>query len=114
MLEYFNYGGFTVFTLLAIVMLIVDSDKKKRVPLYIFLLVSVTAFLLLANYEYTTAQQNINNFKNKNTTLKCMSGGGIHSVSSTYRVSLNNGWQIDKEYFIKDSLAVRINRCERW
>ncbi len=115
MLEYLNYGGLGVFVFIAISMIII-GHMEKRIPMgsYILLLTSIGAFLFMANDEYTTAQQNINDFKNKNATLKCMSGGGLYTSADTYRVSLNDGWTLDKNYFIKKSLMVAAHKCERW
>ena len=115
MLEYLNYGGLGVFVFLIITMIIL-GHMNKRIPIasYIFLLVIIGAFLFMANDEYMTAQQNINDFKNQNATLKCVSGGGLYTSADTYRVSLNDGWILDKNYFIKESLMVAAHKCERW
>ena len=115
MLEYINYGGLSIIVFLAIIMIIIGHiGKKTPVGSYIFLLASVGAFLFMANSEYTTALHNINDFKNKNATLKCISGGGFYTSADTYRVSLNDGWTLDKNYFIKESLMVAAHKCERW
>ena len=115
MLEYLNYGGLGVFSFMAITMIILGhSSEKAPLGSYVFLLVSVGAFLFVADYEYTTTQQNINDFKNNNATLKCMSGGGLYTSADTYRVSLNDGWSLDKNYFVKESLMVAAHKCERW
>ena len=64
--------------------------------------------------EHSTGLENINDFKNKKATLKCVSGGGLYTSPNTYRVSLDDGWQVDKDYFIKESFMVRADKCERW
>jgi hypothetical protein len=64
--------------------------------------------------EHSTALENINNFKNKNVVLKCMSGGGFYSSSDSYRVSLSEGWKVSKNYFVKESFMVPASKCERW
>lgn len=115
MLEYLNYGGLGAYVFIAISMIIL-GHMKKTIPVfsYILLLTSIGGFLYMANDEYTTAMQNIDDFKNKNATLKCMSGGGLYTSADTYKVSLNDGWTLDKNYFIKESLMVAANKCERW
>ncbi|ADN08214.1 hypothetical protein [Sulfurimonas autotrophica] len=115
MLEYLNYGGLGIFVFIAIIMIIMGHmEKRTPVGSYIFLLTSISAFLFMANNEYTTALQNINDFKNQNATLKCVSGGGLYTSADTYRVSLNDGWSLDKNYFIKESFMVDADKCEKF
>ncbi len=116
MFEYLNYGALGVFGLFAFILFIANllNKKEKYTGLYLLLFILIGLVLLDAYNEHTTALKNINDFKNKNITLKCASGGGLYSAADTYRVSLDDGWRLDKNYFIKESFMVRANKCERW
>jgi uncharacterized membrane protein YhiD involved in acid resistance len=115
MLEYLNYGALGVLGFLLFAGLLLDSGmKKKSIGLHTLILICIGLIFFSAFHEKSTAQKNINDFKNKNATLKCMSGGGLYVSADTYRVSLDDGWQVDKNHFIKESFVIGANKCERW
>ena len=66
-----------------------------------------------ANNKYNSAQKSMSLFK-KEYELKCRVTAGPHSSPSIYKVSINNGWEIDNKYFLKDSMAIRVEECEKW
>ena len=116
MFEYLNYGALSVFGLFGFILFITNllNNKEKFTGLYLLLFILIGLVLLDAYNKHTTALKNISDFKNKNITLKCVSGGGLYTSADTYRVSINDGWRLDKDYFIKDSFMVRANNCESW
>lgn len=115
MFEYLNYGALGIFGFLGIITILINiNSKKSPIGLYSILLMLVGLIFFSAYDEHSTALENIIDFKNKNITLKCTSGGGLYSSANTYKVSLNDGWQLDKNYFIKESFMVRVSKCERW
>ena len=46
--------------------------------------------------------------------LKCYSGGGLYGGPTTYKVSNKDGWELDNKYFVKDSISIKVNKCEGW
>ena len=62
----------------------------------------------IANPIYTAscAEENIKAFNSK-STLTCK------TVYDRYRVSKKDGWEVDKSYFVKESLMIRADMCER-
>ncbi len=115
MFEYFNYGALGVFSFLGVLATLMNiNSKKSLIGFYSILLISVGLIFFSAYDEHSTAIENLNNFKKNNATLKCISGGGLYTKADTYRVSLDDGWKVDKDYFIKESFMVRANKCERW
>jgi len=115
MFEYLNYGALGIFGFLGIITILINiNSKKSPIGLYSILLILVGLIFFSAYDERLTALKNINEFKNKNAILKCVSGGGLYTKADTYRVSLDDGWQVDKDYFIKESFMVRANKCEKW
>lgn len=115
MLEYFNYGALGIFGFFLLIIFLIDSNRKKKsIGLYTVILICIGLIFYSAYDEYSTALKNINDFKNKNAALKCVSGGGLYASADTYRVSLDDEWYIDKDYFIKESFMVSANKCERW
>ncbi len=57
-------------------------------------------------YTASCAEENIKAFNSKNT-LACK------TVYDRYRISKKDGWKVDKSYFIKESLMIRADMCER-
>ena len=53
----------------------------------------------------TTASENIQSLR-EGATLKCT------LRDNSYRISTKDGWGIDKNYFAKDSLLIRADKCE--
>lgn len=115
MSEYLNYGALGAFTFLALaIMLLNYLNKESFIGLYTMVAICIGFILFDANSEHKTALKNISDFKHKRAVLKCVSGGGLYSLANTYRVSIDDGWSVDKDYFIKDSFMVRANKCESW
>ncbi|MDQ7067973.1 MAG: hypothetical protein Q9M40_08365 [Sulfurimonas sp.] len=52
-----------------------------------------------------SAEENIKKFKSAKV-LRCT------SKEQQYRVSKKDGWEVDKYFFIKDSLMIRADKCE--
>jgi len=78
-----------------------------------YLVLMIAIFYFLHSYEkYSETKENKEFFKNEKL-LKCFSGGGLYSESNKYRVSKKNGWSLEGDYFTKDSLMIRANKCER-
>lgn len=116
MSEYLNYGALGVLGFMTAAIFVIDynSEEGKSIGIYILLSICLGLLLFDANDSHTTVLKNISDFKNKNATLKCTSGGGLYSSANTYRVALDDGWKVNKDYFIKESFMVRANKCERW
>ncbi len=110
MFEYMNNGALFV---LSVVFIIPLFFEKTRDPFVTTLGVICIALLFMdAHDSYSTAQENKTYFK-RGTALKCLSGGGLYSEANRYRVSKKNGWSLEGDYFTKDSLMIRANKCER-
>jgi len=78
-----------------------------------YLVLMIAIFYFLHSYEkYSETKENKEFFKNEKL-LKCFSGGGLYNESNRYRVSKKNGWSLEGDYFTKDSLMIRANKCER-
>ena len=86
MFEYFNYGALGVFSFLGVLATLMNiNSKKSLIGFYSILLISVGLIFFSAYYEYSTAIENINNFKKNNATLKCISGGGLYTKADPKR-----------------------------
>ena len=117
MFEYMNYGGLGILLFIGIVIFTIDGiGKKKEISWGSYISIVVITGLLVfdARTKETDASNNIKDFQKKNLTLKCIVGGGLYSIPNKYRVSKSDGWSLDKEYFIKNSLMVKVSQCERW
>ena len=84
----------------------ISKNGTTWYPKILFLFAILLPFVQMYD-SYTTASENIQSLK-KGVTLKCT------LKDNSYRVSTKDGWQVDKEYFIKESFMVRADRCERW
>ena len=108
MLEYLNTGGVSVLLFFSIVIFFLAKEDK----LLVFLVVLCFVLLFYDAYSaYSSANRNIKMFRSGNT-LVCTSGGGIYTSANKYQVSISEGWTLDKNYFIKDSLMIRIDKCD--
>lgn len=101
----------SVFSILFSIFLLglLRSISKNRTTWYLkilFLFAILLPFVQMYD-SYTTASENIQSLK-KGVTLKCT------LKDNSYHVSTKDGWQVDKEYFVKESFMVRADRCERW
>ena len=112
MFEYLN-PGFIIMALLVIVpgsftLIIISKNKKKeteRKVIKTFMMIVSIVPIWHAYYTYQTAEDNIGYFK-QNKELHCA------SLTSSYKVSKNDNWQLDKNYFVKDSLMIKANHCK--
>ena len=74
---------------------------------------SLMALLLYGAYSsYRDANSNIKAFKNGDTFI-CKSGGGVYSKAQRYSVSKEDGWRVNKSYFIHNSLMIRADECKQ-
>ena len=87
-----------------------DKVSDTTVGIKLFFLFVVLFFISLpfidADNSQTTAKENLMRFTN-GAKLICEG-----SDSNKYSVSSKNGWSRDKNYFQKDSLLIRADRCE--
>ena len=87
-----------------------DKAPDTTVGVKLFFLFLVLVFISLpfidADNSQTTAKENLMRFTN-GAQLICEG-----SDSNKYRVSSKKGWSRDKNYFIKDSLMIRADKCE--
>ncbi len=77
----------------------------KRFFLFVALVFISLSFIVADSYQ-TTAKNNLMRFSN-GKSLICEG-----KDSNKYSVSSKNGWSRDKNYFIKDSILIRADRCE--
>ncbi len=84
-----------------------QSSKKSSAKYYWFAYVLfITALIFFqADSSMMQAKENIKLFRGVKV-LRCTND------SSKYRVSKQDGWEVDGFYFIKDSLMIRADRCE--
>lgn len=90
-----------------------DEGDKEQTPsagVKLFFIFLVLFFIALpfveADIDQTTAKNNLKRFSNGGSFI-CTG-----SDSNKYSVSSKNGWSRDKNYFTKDSLMIRADRCE--
>jgi len=114
MSEYINYGALSVVMFISLALIAIEfNNKQKSTTTYIILSIMISLLLFDAYDTQKTTLKNISDFKN-NAILKCESGGGLYSSANTFRVSKQDGWEMDKEYFTKSSVMVLIYKCEEW
>ncbi len=112
--DYLNYSLLVVMSIILIGSIGIALGTKTNDFGFSFVILVMIGFILLdANSEFETAKSNEKEFK-KGATLKCYSGAGLYSGSTTYRVSKKKGWELDKKYFVKDSISISANKCEEW
>jgi len=87
-----------------------EKELDTTVGAKLFFLFAALFFISLpfidANNSQTTAKNNLIRFSN---SAKLICKG---EDSNKYSVSSKSGWSRDKNYFIKDSLMIRADRCE--
>jgi len=110
MFEYIN-GGVLFFIVILIVTYFFESKEKKSWT-KTFIVVGLLLLLYEASTQSSAAEDNARLFK-KGKALKCRSGGGLYDKADRYRVSLQDGWVLQGDSFIKESLMIRANKCER-
>ena len=84
-----------------------QSSKKSSAKYYWFAYVLfITALIFFqADSSMMQAKENVKLFRGAKV-IRCTNDG------SKYRVSKQDGWQVDGFYFIKDSLMIRADKCE--
>ena len=107
MFEYVDIGMIFVYTLLGLLLFFIVIYEKARNAGSIFMFILWIVFMFYFIYDTNkTVNNNITQFK-AGDNLICHSGFNI-----TYSVSLKDNWKIRDHYFIKNSLMIKINRCE--
>jgi hypothetical protein len=83
------------------------STRKSSInwDLRFLLLFAISVPFLHVYYQNSIAVENLQSIKNGNN-LKCLAG------LNSYKVSIKDGWSIDKNYFIKESVLIRVDMCE--
>ena len=81
------------------------KDKILITGLIALFITSVFGNILIAVSNYNKANTSIRSFV-ANNAIYC-----THN-SSKYKVSKSNNWQLEKIYFIKDSLMIKANECQ--
>ena len=86
-------------------------SAKKKGSEKGYLTVWVLLILIIINisaplHEASCAEDYINEFSRGNS-LTCKNS------RDQYRVSMKDGWEVDKNYFIKESLMIRADMCEK-
>ncbi len=83
-----------------------DIKSNKLFNWLLFAGVLIGVVFIDALFSKLTAEGNIKSYM-EFKVLRCKND------SSKYRVSKQDGWEVDGFYFIKDSLMIRANKCER-
>ena len=113
MFEYINMGvvilsGIFIFLSIGPYILTVDKtdveSKKSHRSNGFTILVALMAPFLFSAYTKSHVVENIKLFQ-ENRTLKCSSYFDKHMVS------LESGWSVYDDGFLKDSLLIRADRC---
>lgn len=112
--DYLNYNWLITALGFLILNIILDIMAKRSSFIFNFLLLGMIGYTFAdANNQFETAKSNTKEF-NKGAVLKCYSAGGFYSGADTCRVSKKDGWKFDDKYFVKDSISIRVNKCEGW
>ena len=94
---------------------VLSKGKRDKMPdttvgvklFFIFVALVLISFPFIdADNSQTTAKENLMRFTN-GKSLMCEG-----EYSNKYSVSSKSGWSRDKNYFIKDSLMIRADKCE--
>ena len=107
MFEYLNFDLIkaTIFLFIPISLLIFSRKANISQNLKILLVFLMSIVLAEAYYSYSSALENIQSAKD-GSHLKCSIG------DNNYKVSMKDGWKVDENYFLKDSLLIRADKCE--
>ncbi|MDF1879048.1 hypothetical protein JHD46_05265 [Sulfurimonas sp. SAG-AH-194-C20] len=84
-----------------------DSSKNKKHSLGLMYLVIIAMPFISASCSMQDAKESISKFKH-DVTLKCF----IDEFD--YVVSKEEGWSLRANYFTKDSLLIRCDKCEEF
>ena len=104
--EYIDTSLLTA-TIMSLLLIPIIGSKKNGtdalLKIFVLLLIAINIF---APFDaQSTAEENIKAF-NTHVSIKCKSN------EDSYLVSLKNGWSTKKNFFIKESLMIRADRCE--
>ncbi len=91
--------------ILFVVAFIFPGSLKKYIPLSIFVFVSIIAILIYA--RESSISDNTKYFKNGDNLI-CQA-----KDENLYLVSKEKGWSIKDIYFLKDSLLIEANHCDK-
>ena len=107
MSDYIDQEIIVLFILLTLLTGLFRSTRKSSInwDLRFLLLFAISLPFLLVYYQNSIGLENIQSIKNGNK-LKCIAG------LNSYRVSTQDGWSIDKNYFVKESVLIRADKCE--
>ena len=118
MFEYINIGfivlsGILLFMLILLLILRIgeSTDRNTKVNktsiswITFFIFVSISIPLLDSYITKTSIEENIQEF-NKLDELRCTSG------FNAYLVSRNSNWKLKNDYFIKNDLLIRSDKCQ--
>ena len=81
-----------------------SSEKGYFIEWVLLILIIIN----IANpiYNASCAEDNKNEFS-KGSRFTCKNSGDL------YRVSKKDGWEVDKNHFVKESLMIRADMCEK-
>jgi len=109
MFEYFNSELLKIMVFAVVVLFVFELSRyrpkslKRNMTIYASLIVA--AIFFSTYYNAHTAKNNRDAFSSGHT-LKCA------ELLNNYRVSISDGWEIDKQWFVKESLMIRCDNCE--
>ena len=95
--------------LLATFLLSASGKRKKSEKGYLIewvLLILIIINIAYPLHEASCTEDNLKEFAQG-------SGFTCKNSSNNYRVSKQDGWEVDKSYFVKESLMIRADMCER-
>jgi len=97
----------SVLLLLASLVAIIGG-RKSDVNFFMSWIFVLVIIFNIANpiYSASCAEENIKEFS-QGSIFTCKNS------SNEYRVSKKDGWEVDKSYFVKESLMIRADMCER-
>ena len=107
MFEYMNMSAFVVVLFFSITIFMTKDKFTAILVVFLYILIAYDAYS-----SYDNALENMKYFNNKKS-LTCFSGGGLYSSANKYYVDKSSGWILKKDYFIKDSLMIRANKCDK-
>lgn len=92
-----------VFAIVALLLLINTAKNPKKAFVIYFSILLIINIAVLA-MQKSSASQNIQYFKDERE-LVC------NEVDPLYRVHISNGWKVSTQFFLKDSLLIRADKC---
>jgi|GEM_PF-1438711 len=95
--------------LLATFLLSVSGKRKSSEKGYLIewvLLILIVINIAAPLHEASCVEDNKNEFSHGSSFI-------CENRSDKYRVSKKDGWEVDKSYFVKESLMIRADMCEK-